>query len=212
MSFVGDRVRLEVQAARLAGPRPLDLAVDARDDHRLDLQRGHPHDVVVVGGVLKPHVAEELAGIAAERGVGGDEGQVGVELGGLLVVVAGAQLGDVLQPVLGLAGDAAYLRVHLEVAEAVDDVAAGFLEALRPFDVVALVKARAQLEQRGDLLAVLGGRDERFGQVRLAGEPVQRDLDGDDRRIVRRLAQKLHEGVHARRGTTAAPPSRSPGR
>ena len=33
--------------------------------------------------------------------------------------------------------------------------------------------------------------------MRLAGQAVQRDLDGDDRGVVRRLAQKLHEGVHA---------------
>ena len=82
-----------------------------------------------------------------------------------IVVIARAELRDVLDTVVGLAGDAADLAVHLVIAEAVDDVASGLLEALRPFDIVALVEARAQLEQRGDLLAVLGGVDERFGEV-----------------------------------------------
>ena len=86
--------------------------------------------------------------------------------------------------------------MHLVVAEAVDDVAAGLLEALRPLDVVRLVEAGAQLEQRCDLLAGLGGGDERFGQVRLARQAVQRDLDGDDGGVCRGLAQQLHERVH----------------
>ena len=93
-----------------------------------------------------------------------------------------------LDTVVGLAGDAADLAVHLVIAEAVDDVASGLLEALRPFDIVALVEARAQLEQRGDLLAVLGGVDERFGEVRLACQAVERDFDRDDVRVARRLA------------------------
>ena len=194
--FVGDGVGLEEQAARLACASALHFPVDAGKDHRLDLQRGNPHDVVVVRRVLKRHVAEELGGVAAERLVGGDERQVGVELRRLLVVVAGAQLGDVLQAVLGLAGDAADLRVHLEVAEPVDHLASGLLEALRPLDVVALVEPGAQLEQRRHLLAVLGCRDERFRQVGLACQAVQRDLDGNDAWVVGGLAQKLHERVH----------------
>ncbi len=194
--LVGDAVGLEEQAARLALARQRDLLVDPRDDGRLDLQRGHPQDVVVVGGVLQLHVAEELRGVAPDGLVGGDEGQVGVELRRLLVVVAGAKLRDVLQPVFRLARDAADLAVHLVIAETVDDVAAGLLEALRPLDVVRLVEARAQLEQSRDLLAVFGGRDQGFRQVRLACQAVQRDLDGDDARVVGGFPQKLHESVH----------------
>ena len=104
----------------------------------------------------------------ADLGIAGDEREVGVELRRLLVVVARAQLGDVLQAVFRLARDGADLRVHLEVAEAVDDVAAGGLEALGPLDVVGLVEAGTQLEERRDLLAVLGGVDEGLGQMRLA--------------------------------------------
>ena len=194
--LVGDAVGLEEQPARLAFARKSDLLVDVGDDAGLDLQRRHGQDVIVVGSVLQLHVAEEFGGIAADGLVGGDEAQVGVELRRLLVVVARAQLRDVLQAVLGLARDAADLAVHLVIAEAVDDVAAGFFEALRPLDVVGLVEACAQLEQRGDLLAGLGGGDERLSQVRLARQAVQRDLDGDDGGVGSGLAQQLHERVH----------------
>ena len=134
-----------------------------REHLGLDLQRGNPENVVVVGSVLKPHVAEELHRVAPDGGIGGDERKVGVEPCRLLVVVAGAQLRDVLQAAFGLARDAAYLRMHLVVAETVDDVASCLFEALRPLDVVALVESRAQFEQRGYLFARFGGCDERFG-------------------------------------------------
>ena len=57
--------------------------------------------------------------------------------------------------------------MHLAVLEPVDYLGAGFLEQLRPLDVVALVEARAQLEKREDLLAVLGGADKRVGKAAL---------------------------------------------
>ncbi len=87
--------------------------------------------------------------------------------------------------------------MHLVVAEAVDDVAPGLLEALRPFDVVALVEPGAQLEQRRDLLAGFGGGNQRFGQVRLTCQAVQRDLDGNDGGVGGGFAQHLHERIHA---------------
>lgn len=103
-----------------------------------------------------------------DLGIAGDEREVGVELRRLLVVVACAQLRDVLQAVFGLARDGADLRMNLEVTEAVDDVAAGRFETLGPLDVVRFIETGAKLEKRRDLLAVLGGVDERLGQMRLA--------------------------------------------
>ena len=194
---VCDGIGLEEHAAGLAGARLGDLSVCKHQDERLDLQRRHAQDVVVVGGVLERHVVEEPHGVAANALVAGDEGEVRVELGGLLVVVARAQLGDVLEALGGLARDAADLAVDLVVAEAVDDLAARLLKALRPLDVVALVKARAQLEQGRDLLAVFCGGDEGLSQVRLAGKAVERDLDRYDRWVEGSLAQQLDKGVHA---------------
>ena len=195
--LVGDRIRLHEGHGRLASAGERDLLVEVFDQHRLDLQRGDAQHLVVVRDVLELHVAEELDGVASECLVRRDEAQVGVKARGLLVVVAGAELRDVLQSVFGLARDAADLGVHLVIAEAVEDVATRFLEALRPFDVVVLVEACAQLEQRRDFLARVCRRDERFGKVGLPGQAVQRDLDRHDRRVGGRLAQELHERVHA---------------
>ena len=103
------------------------------------MQRRHAQDVVVVGGVLERHVVEEPHRVAANALVAGDEGEVCVELGGLLVVVARAQLGDVLQALRRLAGDAADLAMDLVVAEAVDDLAAGLLKDAATINMEILV-------------------------------------------------------------------------
>ncbi|MEY9487737.1 hypothetical protein RKD26_003531 [Streptomyces calvus] len=51
--------------------------------------------------------------------------------------------------------------MRLEADQAVDDVAAGLLQLARPLDVGVLVEAGLDLDQDEDLLAGLGGVDER---------------------------------------------------
>ena len=65
--------------------------------------------------VFQIHVAEEFNRVLADLLVGGNEAEVGVEAGGLFVVVARAQLGNVLQAVGRAARDGANLAVHLAV-------------------------------------------------------------------------------------------------
>ncbi len=64
--------------------------------------------------------------------------------------------------------------------ETVDYVGASLLKALRPLDVVGLVEAGAQFEQRGNFLAVFCSSYQGFCQMGLAGKAVQRDLNRDD--------------------------------
>ncbi len=139
------------------------LLVDGLTDLLLNHKRGHPQALIVVHNRLKLHIAEELGRVGANLGVAGNHGQVSVELGRLLVVVACAQLGDELQAVMGAARDGADLGVHLEVAKTVDDGTAGLLKALRPFDIVALVKACTQFKEGRDLLAIFGGCHQGLG-------------------------------------------------
>ncbi len=196
--LVRDGIRLHERAGGKAGTCPPDLRIEVVHEHRLDLQGGDAQHVVVVGDVFELHVAEELDGIASERLIDGDEREVGVESGRFLVVVAGAQLRDVLDGPIGRAPcDAANLRVHLVVPEAVQHVATGLLETLGPFDVVVLVEPCAQLEEGRDLFAGVGGRDQRLGEMRLARKAVQRDLDGDDAGVGDCLAEELDEWIHA---------------
>ena len=96
-----------------------------------------------------------------------------------------------------LAGDQADLGVHLVVLKAVDDLAAGLLHALGPVDVVLLVKAGAQLDQGGDVLAVFGCGAQVFDQLGLARKTVDRDADGQHGRVVGRFADHLQKRLHA---------------
>ena len=195
--LVGNGVRLEYQAVGLALFGKANLLIDLMQDHRLDLQRCNGKLLVAVGSIFQAHVAEELGGVFADALIGGDVAEVGVQARSLLVVVAGAQLRDVLDAVFGVARDGADLRVHLEIVEAVDHVGARLLEALRPLDVVRFVEACAQFEQRRNLLAVFCGGNQSLCQMRLACQAVQRDLDREHGRVVCGFTQQADERVHA---------------
>ncbi len=83
------------------------------------------------------------------------------------------------------------LAVGLEADEAVDDVHARVLQRARPLDVGRLVEARLQLDDGRDLLAVLGGADERADDGRVGAGAVERLLDGEHVGIVGRLRDEL---------------------
>ena len=63
---------------------------------------------------------KDTGGILTHLRVGGDKGKVGVQLGGFFVVVAGADLSNILNLVVYLAGNQAELCVYLVVAQSVD--------------------------------------------------------------------------------------------
>ena len=99
---------------------------------------------------------KDTGGILTHLRVGGDKGKVGVQLGGFFVVVAGADLSNILNLVVYLAGNQAELCVYLVVAQSVDDGAACLLEHGGVVDVVLLVKARPKLQYAQHLLAFFG--------------------------------------------------------
>ena len=83
----------------------------------------------------------------------------------------------------------------LEPEKAVDDVRARLLEHAGPDDVRLLVEARLELDDRGDLLAALGGAHERLDDGRVAAGAVERLLDRQDIGVVRRSRDELEDAV-----------------
>ena len=193
---VGERVHLEEDTGGLAGLGARDFAVDAAHDERLQAQGRDAEVAVGAAQVAQREVAEEGVAVLGDAGVGGDEHEVAVQARGLLVEVAGAQAGDAGKSARVVVGDLADLGVALEALGAVDDGAAGLLEALGPLDVVLLVEAGAQLHEDGDLLAVLGGVDEALAQARVARHAVERDLDRDAVVVVGGLADEVEQRAH----------------
>ena len=107
----------------------------------------------------------------------GQQPEVHVQPRGLRVVVAGPDVDVAAQPGALAADDERGLGVRLEPDQAVDDVGAGALQLARPDDVRLLVEAGLDLDEDDDLLAALGGADERLDDRRVARRPVQRLLD-----------------------------------
>ncbi len=194
---VGQRIELHENLALATGLDLHDLAVDQVQDALLEAGRRDQQVVVLALQVADQHIFKEARRIRADIRVGRHQAEVGVLLGGLFVVVAGADLRDILDVPAVLPGDQADLGVHLEALDAVGDGAAGLLQALRPVDVVFLVKPGAQLKQRGDVLAVFGGLGQVADDFGRARQAVNRDLDADDRGVGRGLAQQAQEGIHA---------------
>ena len=87
------------------------------------------------------------------------------------------------------------LAVRLQADKAVNDMAAGLLEHLRPLDIVLLVKTGLQLDKRRDLLSVLGGIRKRRDDRGMPRHTVQGHLDREHIRIFRCRADQIHDRV-----------------
>ena len=72
---------------------------------------------------------------------------------------------------------------------------AGFLELLGPLDVVGFVEAGLEFDERGNLLAVVRGLDERTHERRVATGAVERLLDGEDLGVAGGLLDKIDDGL-----------------
>ena len=136
--------------------------------------------------------------VGAEVGVGAQKPEVLVEARGVGVVVARADMAVAAQRAGFLADHQRGLRVRLQTHQAVDDVHADLLQRLRPRDVRLLVEPRFELDERSDLLARLGGADERGDDRAVTGRAVQRHLDREHRRVDRRLPDELLDGGRER--------------
>ena len=93
--------------------------------------------------------------------------------------------------------DHAELGVGLPFDEAEDDVDARALHGAGPAQIGLLVEAGLDLDEGGDVLAVLGRLDQGGDDGAVLGGPVQGLFDGDDVGIAGGLAQELDHHVEA---------------
>ena len=131
----------------------------ASDQVRRAIGKVHRRDDELVPGVplgVARQEVEEGAGVLAESRLAGEKAEVGVEPSGGGVVIAGSQVDVAADSVVLSADDERGLTVRLETDDAVHDVDAGFLEHPGLVDVVLFVQPSLELDQSGDLLAVLG--------------------------------------------------------
>ena len=127
---IGDGVVLQNHGSRAAQTGGVDDPVHLIQQHALEAEGCHQHLFALFRQLLHGKVLEDVGRFLADAEVGGDEGVVGIELTGLLVVVAGTDLGDVGVAVGALFGDESQLGVNFVVVKAIDDRASGLFEVL----------------------------------------------------------------------------------
>ena len=182
---LGDDARglAEAGGGGLGGDEDLDLFVEVVGRDEQVLEPGLAHE--------PGEGVEEVGHFGGERVARGEQAEVGVDARGLGIVVTGAEVGVVPHSSLLVAHDQATLAVDLQADDSVDDVHAGLLELAGPLDVVGLVEAGLELDQGGDLLAVLRGLHEGVDDRGVAAGAIQRLFDGENAGIAGGL---LHEG------------------
>ena len=167
-----------------------DLALDEVEEARAEAVRGDEQASERALARQPGQVVEQVGHVGAELGPAGQQAEVHVQPGRLRVVVAGPDMDVAAQPGALAADDERGLRVRLEPDQPVHDVGAGPFQLARPDDVRLLVEAGLDLDQDDDLLAALGGPDQRLDDRRVARRPVEGLLDGQDLGIVGRLGDE----------------------
>ena len=177
--------------------RPLlHFLVDEGAELVLDAVGGHQQLLILPRQVVDQHIAEEAHRVLANALVSGHQGQVGVHGVGLLVVVAGADLGDIVHLALVPKGDETDFAVALEPLHAIHHLAPGLLQQLRPGHVVGLVKPCPQLHEHQHFLPILRRPAEDVGNLGGGRQAIDGDLDGQHVRPLRRLAEEAQERVY----------------
>ncbi|OEI67462.1 hypothetical protein Cus16_2897 [Curtobacterium sp. ER1/6] len=194
--LVDHRVDLDADAGGLPGPGVLGLGLDALHEPLAEVQRRDEQALELLLDRVAGQLVEQPRQVLAHGVVRGEQAHVLVDARGLRVVVARADVAVVLEGAALLPDHEHQLRVRLQPDQAVDDVHAGLLELPGPPDVVLLVEARLDLDERQHLLARRGGVDQCLDDGAVTGGPVQRLLDGQHVRVRGGL---LEEGLHARR-------------
>ena len=122
----------------------------------------------------------------------GQDTAVCIQLCRRIIIISGTQMHITTDSVFLTPHDQRNLAVCLEAMQSIDHMAACLFEHLRPVDIIFLVKARLQLDEHRNLLAVLRRLRECCDNRRIAADPVQRLLDREHIRIRRRLLYELN--------------------
>src|SRR3546814_2689410 len=107
-----------------------------------------------------------MRGIATDARIGGEETEISIYFRGYGMVIAGPEM--TISPIHSPLAphDHRDLRVRLPIDEAVDDLHPCAFERRGPKQILLLVEARLQFDNRGHRFARLGRGDQRVDQDR----------------------------------------------
>ena len=110
--------------------------------------------------------------------------------GGFGMIMTGTDVQVAAQAVIILAYYHYDLAVGLQTDYAISDMHPCFLHSLRQTDIGGLVKTGLQLDDNGDLFAVMRGQNKGIDYTALAGGAIERHLDAAHFGVRRRLTQE----------------------
>jgi hypothetical protein len=197
---LGERVELRDDARGLARAGVLGFAIDLRDDRLVQAERRVQELAQLRNARESGELQEDLVNILADRLVGGQQSVIGVQAGGLRVIVARAQMAVAPQPLFLPAHDHHQLGVRLEAEDPVHDVRAGFLQLVRELDIGLFVEARAQLDDHRHVLVRLRRFHQGADDRRIAPRAIQGLLDRENLRICGRLLDEIRDGRETLKG------------
>src|SRR6266480_1313253 len=114
-----------------------------------------------------------------------------------MVIIARAEM-DILPEAIGIASyHQQRFAVRFQPHHAIDDMGARFLELSGPANIGGLIEARAQFHQSGDLLAVVGGLDQRLNYGRITAGAIERNLERQNLRIGSCTLDKADNGIES---------------
>jgi len=143
---------------------------------------------------------EYLVDIRTDGGIRSEQTEIRVLLRCPQVVVAGAEMRvlDELHPsprVVLPPREQGELGMRLEAEHTVDDLGTRAFQLLGPIDVRFLVEPCEQFDDHADLLTAAGCVEERLHQNRLDARPVNRLLDRNDVRVLRRAPDEIDDDL-----------------
>ena len=191
----------------LPGQRVVALAFDQADQALVQIERrdeqffharitGEPGEGV-----------EDDRDFLGDLRIGREQTEVGVDARGARMIIAGAEMHIMPEPIGIAPDDEERFAMRLQTDHAVNDMRARFLQPARPLNVGRFVEARAQFDQRGHLFAGVGRVDQRLDDRRIAAGAVKRDLDCENLRILRGSSRSIRRsGRNFRRDDAGARP------
>ena len=194
---IDQRVQLGPDRRRLAGLGVLGLLGDQAQQFRLHRHRRERQLFQVFRHGVAGDEVEHLAGVAGEGRIAGEQRQVGIDLGRLRVIVAGAVVAVGAQRIALAPHHDRQLGVGFIFDESEHHMDARALQVAGPFHIGLLVEASLDLDQGGDVLAVVGGLDQCGHDRAVLRGPIKRLLDRQHVRVPSRLAQELDHDVES---------------
>ena len=191
--LIRQRVELQADVSLLPVLLVVDLLLDHVKDAVLQALRSHQQMTGLFDGLTLGQRLEYSGRVQADLHIRRHQGQIRIKPRCLLIIVSGADLGNVFDPVPAFLRDQAQLGMNLKAFQAVNDLAARLLKHPGPADVVLLVKPRPQLHKDDDFLAVLSRLAQRLHDLALLCQSVERHLDREDIVILRRLIEQIQE-------------------